>query len=83
MYVTDNNISEAIKLYWEEDYLLVQEAVKFKSGHESQITLTRLEASMYGFGGKYADDIGGSSANENVIDLSDPGAKSALAAFGF
>lgn len=83
LYVTDNDIDKALKLYWEEDFLLVQEAVKVKSGHESQITLTRMEASMYGFGGKYADDTGGDA---NTFDLDEMGAddiKSAMAGFGF
>ena len=71
LYLSDYDIEKALKYYWEEDFLLVQEAVKFKSGHESQITLTRLEASMYGFGGKYADDIGGRwrITNRNIVQL--------------
>ncbi|MEI6744611.1 MAG: hypothetical protein WCL34_01535 [Methylococcaceae bacterium] len=72
-----------MKYYWEEDFLLVQEAIKVKSACDSQRSLISLEASMYSFGGKYADDAGGSNANETIIDLSDPSAKEALAAFGF
>ena len=79
LYLSDYDIEKALKYYWEEDFLLVQEAIKVKSACDSQRSLIALEASMYGFGGKYADDAGGSSANENVIDLSDPGAKDAFA----
>ena len=79
LYLANYDIEKALKYYWEEDYLLVQEAVKVKSAQDSQNTLVSLEACMYGFGGKYADD----QAGENVIDLADPGAKEALAAFGF
>ena len=82
LYLSDYDIEMALKYYWEEDFLLVQEAIKVKSACDSQRSLIALEASMYGFGGKYADDAGGSSANENVIDLSDPGAKQALAGDG-
>lgn len=83
LYLADYDIAKALKYYWEEDFLIVQEAIKVKSACASQQSLIALEASMYGFGGKYADDSGGSNANETIIDLSDPSAKEALAAFGF
>ena len=83
LYLADYDIAKALRWYWDEDYLLVQEAIKVKSGHESQITLTRMEASMYGFGGRYADDKGNDA---NTVDLDEMNAddiKSAMSGFGF
>jgi hypothetical protein len=79
LYLADYDIEKALNYYWKEDFLLVQEAIRVKSACDSQLSLIALEASMYGFGGKYADD----QAGENIIDLSDPSAKAALEAFGF
>jgi hypothetical protein len=83
LYLADYDIEKALKYYWEEDYLLVQEAIRVKSSCDSQRSLIALEASMYGFGGKYSDDAGSGNDNETIINLTDPGAKEALAAFGF
>ena len=85
LYVAEGDIDKALHLYWHEDYLLVQEAVKFKSWHESQITLTRLEASMYGTGNKYADDTGGGRNEKtfNLDELSPDEIQAAMANFGF
>jgi hypothetical protein len=77
LYLADFDIEKALKLYWEEDFTLVQKAFETKAAHASQLSLIQLEASMYGFGGKYADD------GENVMDMHDPKAREALAAFGF
>lgn len=69
--------------YWVEDYLLVQEAVQAKSGHESQITLTRLEACMYGFGGKYSDDNGNDPNTVNIDDANPEDIQAFMSGFGF
>ena len=50
LYLADYDIEKALKYYWEEDFLLVQEAIKAKSAQDSQKSLIALEASMYGFG---------------------------------
>lgn len=35
LYLAEFDVEKALKLYWEEDYLLVQEAIKVKSAYES------------------------------------------------
>ncbi len=84
LYLADYDIERALNWYWNEDLLLVQEAIKIKSGHESQITLTRMEASMYGFGGHYADDKGNDgSTTIDLNEMSVDDIKSAMSGFGF
>jgi hypothetical protein len=79
LYLADYDIEKALKYYWEEDYLLVQEAVRAKSSHEVQRSIVQLESCMYGAGNRYEND----SPNDVVMDISDPAAKAALAEFGF
>lgn len=84
LYLADYDIEKALKYYWEEDYLLVQEAIKVKSACDSQRSLIALEASMYGFGGKYAEDSAGSDTNTiNLDDVNSTDIKTAMAGFGF
>jgi Arc/MetJ family transcription regulator len=83
LYLANYDVDKALHYYWEEDYLLVQDAIQAKSGHESQITLTRLEASMYGFGGKYSDDAQGDTNTVHVDDMNPEDFQSAMAGFGF
>jgi hypothetical protein len=83
MYAADFDLAKALHYYWAEDYLLVNEIVKTKSEHESQMALTRMEAAMYGSGNSYKDDNG---ADPNTVVLDELGAediKSAMAGFGF
>ena len=79
LYLADYDVEKALKYYWEEDYLLVQEAIRTKSGHEVQRAIVQLESCMYGAGNHYEND----SPNDVVMDISDPAAKAALAEFGF
>jgi len=72
LYLSDYDIEKALKYYWEEDYLLVQEAIKVKSSCDSQRALIALESSMYGFGGKYSDDKQAEDANTISLDDMDP-----------
>lgn len=83
MYLAEYDIEIALKLYWNEDYKLVQEAIKIKSTQDSQKTLAQLEACMYGFGGKYSDDTAGDSNTINLDELDPNDVKSALSGFGF
>lgn len=83
LYLADYDITKALHYYWEEDYLIVQEAIRIKSGHESQITLTRMEASMYGFGGKYADDKGGDGNTVDLDSMAPDDIKAMMAGMGF
>lgn len=72
LYLADYDIEKALKYYWEEDLLLVQEAIKVKSARESQNALIQLEACMYGFGNPYSDDSTKTDTNTINLDNMDP-----------
>lgn len=81
LFLADYDIPKALAYYWEEDYLLVQDAIAIKGQQISQNLLANMEGCMYGFGGSYSGD--GGSSNANVIDLRTTDGKEALAQFGF
>lgn len=84
LYLADYDLQKALHYYWNEDYLLVQEAIKLKSGHESQLSLIRLESAMYGFGGGYKDDNGAGDPNTiNVDDANPEDIQAFMSGFGF
>lgn len=85
LYLADYDITKALQLYWNEDYKIVQEAIKLKSNHESQKTLAQLESCMYGFGGKYSDDSGaGNDPNTvNIDDANPDDIQAFMSGFGF
>lgn len=84
LYLSDYDIEKALHFYWQEDLMLVQEAIKAKSTQDSQNSLIQLEASMYGFGGKYSEDSSSEDANTINLDDMDPSdIQGMLGGFGF
>lgn len=83
LYLAGYDIDKALRLYWQEDLLLVQEAVKIKGQQDSQLLLAQMESCLYGFGGKYAGDEGGSGGQVIEHDMNTPAGRDALKAFGF
>lgn len=79
LYLTNYHIPDALELYWKEDILVVQEAIKTKGQQDSQTILARMEASMYGFGGKYSDD----DAGAETFVMGSEEAQEALKSIGF
>ncbi len=80
LYLVDYDVPKALDLYWKEDFKVVQDAAKLRGQHDSQKLLAAMEASMYGFGGKYSEDHGASAEN---FDMGSEEAKEALKSFGF
>lgn len=83
LYLANYDIDKALHLYWQEDILLVQEAIKAKTAQDSQNSLVQFEASMYGFGGKYSDDASGDANTINLDDMNSSDIQSMLGGFGF
>ncbi len=80
LYLADNDLDKALKLYWKEDISLVQVMLQAKSAHDHQKILVQMEACMYGFGGKYSDDQG---TEGNTVDINSSEGQQALKDFGF
>ena len=81
LYLAGWDPTKALQYYWEVESITLQEAIKLKAQHDSQLSLLQMEASLYGFGGKYKDDNSGEKAN--VHDLSTDEGIAALKSFGF
>lgn len=67
-FLADFEPAKARALYFEQDMLLVLEALKLKSEYTMQLANVGYEGSLYGFGGKYEDDKG-SSGPTHEFDL--------------
>lgn len=78
LFLADYDIEKAKQWYWLAPTELVSTALKVKSEQLSQQVLANMEASMYGFGGKYSDDGGGQG-----FDLCSSEGLDALKACGF
>lgn len=79
LYLAGYDVNKAYEFYWHTDNRLVQEAVKLKGQHDSHQVLAQMEACMYGFGGRYAEDSG----TANHFDLSSGEGMDALRSAGF
>jgi hypothetical protein len=83
LYLANYDIEKALHLYWQEDLLLVQDAIKAKTAQDSQNSLIQLEASMYGFGGRYSDDAKDDANTINLDDVNASDIQGMLGGFGF
>jgi len=79
LYLADFNVALAHEYYWCHDASSIKEAVIMKGEHASKTIQTRMEAVLYGMGGKYNGDDGDAAHH----DITTPEGREALKACGF
>lgn len=77
------DIDSAEKLYCDLDRDDAVQLVKDYIKGKTEENLVRLEASMYGMGGKYEEDKGGSTKKDKGVDISTEEGAAQLRALGF
>lgn len=83
LYLADHDPVKAHTLYWRTEATLVEAALKARLGLENARHNARFEATLYGFGGKYADDSPSAPDLSGAIPLDSKEGMEALKAFGF
>lgn len=84
LYLADYDPERAHRLYWWVEADLLELTLHSKLRFESTKQINLFEASMYGFGGKYAGDEGSSSESDDsseTFDLNTAEGRNALSGF--
>ena len=68
LWLADMDVDRARRLYFEEDYQVVEKMADFKRGYEREQHRLLFEGSLFGFGGKYG---GSGSRNEGDVTVHD------------
>ena len=69
LWLADMDPARARKLYFEEDYEVVEKLAEFKQGYEREKNRLMFEGALFGFGGKYGSSSGRDEGDVRVHDL--------------
>ena len=70
LWLAEMDVDKARRLYFEEDYQVVEKMADFKRGHEREQHRLLFEGALFGFGGKYGGSGGRNEGDVTVHDLS-------------